>query len=284
MPSPERSFCSLSAWPLPQRPPPPRNWIGPIARVSTPSKRGRPHSRFPARRARSRARRDSRSSIPSAARCRSGARAMRSGSIASPTANSWSGAVAALCNSSSPGAPGYRSGAAATWRASIASSTLRSSGYRKPTSPITGARPILRGPAYWASQLQAAGGSLAPIIDAFGASPEFVARYGGLTNTALVTVVYRQVLGHGPDAAGLAWYAGLLDSGAYSLGTIAVNVLDGAVTRPDATVVANRIHVANYYTGWVARRLRLRIADSRRRPARDNHGPYRQRQCGDRCD
>lgn len=116
--------------------------------------------------------------------------------------------------------------------------------YGRPADPA--------GLAYWTSQLQAAGGSLAPIIDAFGASPEFVARYGGLATPALVTAVFRQMLGHDPDPAGLAWYAGLLDSGAYSLGTIAVNVLDGAVTRPDATVVANRIHVANYYTQRVA--------------------------------
>jgi hypothetical protein len=116
--------------------------------------------------------------------------------------------------------------------------------YGRPADPA--------GLAYWTSQLAAAGGSLVPIIDAFGTSPEFVARYGGLAATALVTAVYRQTLGHDPDSDGLAWYVARLNSGTSSLGTIALNVLDGAVTRPDATVAANRIHVANYYTKRVA--------------------------------
>jgi hypothetical protein len=115
--------------------------------------------------------------------------------------------------------------------------------YGRPADPA--------GLAYWTGQLKKAGGSLAPIIDAFGKSPEFDARYGGLSKTDLVTAVYRQTLDRDPDATGLAWYVGQLNSGASSLGTIALNVLDGAVTRPDATVVVNRTHVANYYTDWV---------------------------------
>jgi hypothetical protein len=117
--------------------------------------------------------------------------------------------------------------------------------YGRPADPA--------GLEYWTSRLEAAGGSLQPIIDAFGKSPEFDARYRGSSDPAgdLVKAVYWQTLGRAPDPAGLAWYVGRLTSGS-SPGTIALNVLDGAVMRPDATVVANRIHVANYYTDRAA--------------------------------
>jgi hypothetical protein len=116
--------------------------------------------------------------------------------------------------------------------------------YGRPADPA--------GLAYWVGRFNAAGGSLTPIMNAFAASAEFNARYGGLTNDALVTKVYQQTLGRDPDASGLAFYVGKLNAGAYTLGTVAIHVLDGAAVRPDATVIANRLHVAAYYTEQVA--------------------------------
>lgn len=104
---------------------------------------------------------------------------------------------------------------------------------------------------YWTQRLIAEGGSLATIIDAFANSAEFTLRYGGLGNSDLVNRVYQQTLGRDAEPIGLAYYVDRLTTGASTLGTIALNVVDGALLD-DATVVANRLHVAEYYTAKVA--------------------------------
>jgi hypothetical protein len=104
---------------------------------------------------------------------------------------------------------------------------------------------------YWASQLDAAG-SLNAIIVPFGNSLEFKTRYGGLTNTQLVTKIYQQTLGRGPDQGGLDYYVGELSAGRRTLQSITLDVLFGASTPPDSTVVANKLDVAAYYTAKVA--------------------------------
>jgi len=96
------------------------------------------------------------------------------------------------------------------------------------------------------------GQSLDAIIGAFGNSAEFNRRYGGLAYTQLVTKIYQQTLGRDPDPAGLAYYAGELESGRRSLQSITLDVLNGATTAPDSVVVANKLDVAAYYTAKVA--------------------------------
>ena len=105
---------------------------------------------------------------------------------------------------------------------------------------------------YWATRMDAEGGSLDAIIGAFGDSDEFIRRYGGLSYAALVTRIYQQALGRDPDQAGLDWYVIELLEGRRTLQTIALDVLNGATTAPDSTVVANKLDVAAYYTAKVA--------------------------------
>lgn len=116
--------------------------------------------------------------------------------------------------------------------------------YGRPADPA--------GLAYWAVRMDADGQSLDAIIGAFGNSEEFNRRYGGLTYTALVTSIYRQALGRDPDPAGLAWYVTELQAGRRTLQSITLDVLNGATTVPDSTVVANKLEVAAYYTISVA--------------------------------
>ena len=52
--------------------------------------------------------------------------------------------------------------------------------------------------------------------------------------------------------AGLAYYVGELQAGRRTLQSITLDVLNGASTPPDSTVVANKIDVADHYTGKVA--------------------------------
>jgi hypothetical protein len=108
------------------------------------------------------------------------------------------------------------------------------------------------GQNYWAVRMDAEGQSLNAIIGAFGYSDEFNRRYGGLSYDALVTKIYQQSLGRAPDPGGLNWYVGELQAGRRTLQTITLDVLNGATTPPDSTVVANRLDVAAYYTAKVA--------------------------------
>ena len=108
------------------------------------------------------------------------------------------------------------------------------------------------GQSYWAVRMDVEGGSLNAIIGAFGHSDEFNRRYGGLTYTQLVTKIYQQALGRNPDAGGLNWYVAELQAGRRTLQTITLDVLNGATTAPDSTVVSNKLDVAAYYTAKVA--------------------------------
>ncbi|HUR89811.1 MAG TPA: DUF4214 domain-containing protein [Ramlibacter sp.] len=51
------------------------------------------------------------------------------------------------------------------------------------------------------------------LAQVYAASPEFVQRYGALSNTAFVTQLYENVLHREPDVAGLAYHVGRLDAG-----------------------------------------------------------------------
>jgi hypothetical protein len=108
------------------------------------------------------------------------------------------------------------------------------------------------GQDYWALRMDAEGGSPNAIIGAFGYSDEFNRRYGGLDNPQLVTKIYQQALGRDPDQAGLNWYVAELVAGRRTLQTITLDVLNGANTAPDSTVVANKLGVATHYTAKVA--------------------------------
>jgi len=107
------------------------------------------------------------------------------------------------------------------------------------------------GQRYWAARMDAEGQSLNALIAAFGHSDEFNRRYGALSYVALVTRIYQQALGRDPEQSGLDYYVGELQAGRRTLQSITLDVLNGATTPPDATVVANRLHLAAYYTANV---------------------------------
>jgi hypothetical protein len=107
------------------------------------------------------------------------------------------------------------------------------------------------GQGYWATRMDAEGQSLSSIIGEFGNSAEFNGRNGGLTYAALVTKIYQHTLARDPDPGGLAYYVGELQAGHRTLQSITLDLLNGAVTPPDSTVVANRLEVAAYYTAKV---------------------------------
>ena len=65
---------------------------------------------------------------------------------------------------------------------------------------------------FWRRQLMG-GIPLAAISDYFSGSPEFVARYGALTNGQFIDQIYGNVLGRQPDPDGRAYWLGQLAAG-----------------------------------------------------------------------
>ncbi|MCU1368869.1 MAG: hypothetical protein JWO77_63 [Ilumatobacteraceae bacterium] len=77
--------------------------------------------------------------------------------------------------------------------------------------------PDLAGFEYWRKRVLSTE-STGKMSAAFAASSEFKRRYGTLTNSAFVKRVYQNVLGRGPDAAGLAHWTAKLDKKRLSRG------------------------------------------------------------------
>ena len=103
------------------------------------------------------------------------------------------------------------------------------------------------GLVYWTTQLIASQVALDEIIQAFGNSEEFDQRFGGQDNTALVTNVYQNLFGRDPDPEGLDFYVGILGSGAASLQSVALDILNGARNQ-DLLLIDARETIADRVT------------------------------------
>lgn len=114
--------------------------------------------------------------------------------------------------------------------------------YGRPADP--------QGLNYWAQRLDAEGGNLRAIIDAFGQSGEFVRRYGALGANDLVAGLYQQLFGRTPDADGQAFYVRALTTGSKTLQAIALDVLYGAQNN-DIVRITHKYNAAAYFTQQV---------------------------------
>ena len=107
--------------------------------------------------------------------------------------------------------------------------------------------PDLAGLGYWMGRLDD-GLSIVDIAAGFIGSAEYARLYSGVTsNTALVTKYYTNILERAPDAGGLAYWAGLLDSGKAT----AAQVLDAISDSPEniaavAPLIANGFEYVPY--------------------------------------
>jgi hypothetical protein len=107
---------------------------------------------------------------------------------------------------------------------------------------------------YWADRLEAAGGVLTAVLDAFGNSDEANTQFGaGRDNAtraqieASITDIYEQTFGRTPDAAGLDFYADGVEAGTFTLIDVAKRIVDGK-TGDDVTILANKVTAANAYS------------------------------------
>ena len=110
-----------------------------------------------------------------------------------------------------------------------------------------GRAPDPEGLNYWVGRL-ADGYTLAEAAESFSVQAESTAKYPYLANPniaspqAFITQVYMNLFNRVPDAEGLAYWTAELQSGA-DVGDFILNVISGAVTDPDATIVANKVEV-----------------------------------------
>jgi len=99
------------------------------------------------------------------------------------------------------------------------------------------------GVEYWAGKLDDNGGNLDQIINQFGNSEEFNQRFGGLSNSELISNLYQQMFNRSPDinGEGFSYWENQLAS--ISLASIATRIADGAQNE-DLTTLKNKISVA----------------------------------------
>ncbi len=91
--------------------------------------------------------------------------------------------------------------------------------------------------------------TLAQLADFFATSPEFVAAYGTLDNAQFVTLLYSNILGRVPDAAGLAGWTALLDGG-MSRGQVLLGFSESTEYQ---AAMANEVFVTMMYAGMLRR-------------------------------
>jgi hypothetical protein len=92
--------------------------------------------------------------------------------------------------------------------------------------------------------------TLTQLADFFVASPEFAATYGSLDNAQFVTLLYQNVLGRAPDAAGLNGWVSLLNAGTHSRG----QVLLGFSESPEyQAALFNEVYVTMMYVAMLRR-------------------------------
>jgi hypothetical protein len=109
--------------------------------------------------------------------------------------------------------------------------------------------PDYGGLIYWSGQARA-GVTLTDISQAFAQSPEFVATYGALSDTAFVDRVYRNVLGRAADAGGLAYWSGQLSSRALTRGQVMLAFSESAEYH---VRIDHSVYVTMMYIGMLRR-------------------------------
>jgi serralysin len=91
------------------------------------------------------------------------------------------------------------------------------------------------------------------MVDAFGTSQESASLYAGPTRS-FVAAVYNNVLGRGPDSAGLEFWSNAIDRGGLSKANAALSIMSGALSNTsvqgmlDGMLVSNKLAAASNFT------------------------------------
>ena len=91
--------------------------------------------------------------------------------------------------------------------------------------------------------------TLAQVSQSFAESAEFVSRYGSLSNDSFVNLVYQNVLGRQPDAAGKAHWLGQLNAG-LSRGNLMIGFSESFENK---ILTTNSVPITMGYIGMLRR-------------------------------
>ncbi len=100
---------------------------------------------------------------------------------------------------------------------------------------------------YYADSMNHSGGDLSQMTAGFGASPEYLQTYAGLSTPQRIDAIYQNLFNRPAEAAGVEYWGSRLDSGTFSINNIAISILVGA-QNSDLLVVNNRVSVARQFT------------------------------------
>jgi hypothetical protein len=114
--------------------------------------------------------------------------------------------------------------------------------FGRPADPV--------GQNYWATQIDAANGSIASVIAGFSASTESAALFGNKSSIDKVTAIYQNAFGRAPEPAGLAYWVAQLDSGKVSQAQASWTIQQSAGPG-DAAAVQNKLTAAQAFTAQI---------------------------------
>lgn len=114
--------------------------------------------------------------------------------------------------------------------------------YGRPAEPA--------GLKFWSQQLADNNGDLGAITQAFAISEEAQVRFGADSVNDRIAEIYQQLFNHTPDAAGLAYWTGVIEQGHASMADVAVAILKGAKDS-DASLSQLRQQAADAFTAQV---------------------------------
>ena len=127
--------------------------------------------------------------------------------------------------------------------------------YQRPADPA--------GLVYWATSLDAAGGSMAGIIDAFANSAEALALYGVVNSDTVPNVVngiYQALFNRPAETDGLNYYVNGFNTGTFTAGSILLNILYGA-SNDDLLSINNKVIASDRFTSVINPQLNGNPAD-----------------------
>lgn len=102
------------------------------------------------------------------------------------------------------------------------------------------------GLAYWEEQTNG-GADLSVMLNALSGTEEYQSRFVGMSDAEVIESIYQALFGREPEAEGLAHFLEALANGTQTLGSIAVNILDGA-QGTDLAIIENKIAAAEAFT------------------------------------
>jgi hypothetical protein len=109
-----------------------------------------------------------------------------------------------------------------------------------------GRAPDLSGLQYWTAQIDDSNVPLSDVANAFATAPEFIQKYGSLSDGDFVSQLYQNVLGRAADPAGAQFWDGMLASGA-SRGSISLAFSESAENLANTESTAGDANNAEAY-------------------------------------